>query len=70
MSAGVYQSEDDLLREALDALDQREQVALNRWHERNQTAIEQSRQGLSKPLDLERLLDRVEQRVASHHQGD
>lgn len=37
---------------------------LKRWHERNAISTEQSRRGLSKPLDLERVLDRVEQRVA------
>ena len=35
------------------------------FQERNQTAMEQSRQGLSKPLDIEAVLDRVEHRVAS-----
>ncbi len=35
------------------------------FQKNNQTAMEQSRQGLSKPLDLESLLSRVEQRIAS-----
>lgn len=70
MTGGAYPSEDDLLRSALDALNEREQEALCRWSERNQTALEQSRRGLSKPLDLAKLLDRVEQRVKGHHHGE
>ncbi len=37
---------------------------LQRWNERNAVSAEQSRQGLSKPLDLEGVLERVERRVA------
>jgi hypothetical protein len=37
---------------------------LQRWNERNTVSAEQSRQGLSKPLDLEGVLERVERRVA------
>jgi Arc/MetJ-type ribon-helix-helix transcriptional regulator len=70
MTNGAYQSEDDLLREALDALDEREQEKLRRWDERNQIAMEHSRLGLSKPLDLERILGRVEKRITEHHQGE
>ena len=65
-----FPSEDDVLREAMDALDQLEEDKSHRWHERNQIAIEQSRRGLSKPLDLEAILDRVELRVAKHSQGE
>ena len=64
------QSEDDVLREALDALHQLEQDKLHRWHEGNKTAIEQSDRGLSKPLDLESVLARVEQRLATRSQGN
>jgi Arc/MetJ-type ribon-helix-helix transcriptional regulator len=59
-------SEDDVLREAMDALEQLEQDKIIRWNERNQIAIEQSRLGLSKPLDVDELLARVEQRIANH----
>lgn len=69
MSNGAYQSEDDVLREAMDALEEREREKLLRWQERNQLATEQSRQGLSKPLDLEAALGRVEQRIAQQGQG-
>jgi Arc/MetJ-type ribon-helix-helix transcriptional regulator len=70
MTRGAYRSEDDLLREALDALDQREQENLQQWQERNRIAADQSRLGLSKPLDLEKVLERVEKRVAEHRQGE
>lgn len=69
MTGGIYRSEDDLLREALDALDEREQLRLKQWQERNLIAAEQSRLGLSKPLDLERVLERVEKRVAENRAG-
>jgi Arc/MetJ-type ribon-helix-helix transcriptional regulator len=52
-------SEDDVLRQAMDALDQLEQENLHRWNERNQISIEQSQRGLSKPLDLDSILGRV-----------
>ncbi|MCG8650069.1 MAG: hypothetical protein MI861_09555 [Pirellulales bacterium] len=38
MSDGRYGSEDDLLREAMDALDQIEQDKVTRWDERNRIA--------------------------------
>jgi Arc/MetJ-type ribon-helix-helix transcriptional regulator len=63
------QSQDDVLREALDALNQLDQDKLRRWQEGNEISIEQSRRGLSKPLDLELLLARVEERLAKHPQG-
>ena len=37
---------------------------LKRWDERNAISDEQSRKGLSKPLDLEGVLERVERRIA------
>ena len=61
---GVYQSEDDVIRDAMDALDQIEQDKLTQWNERNRLAIEQSEQGLSKPLDDERVLARLRERLA------
>lgn len=64
MSDGRYQSEDDVLREAMDALDQLEQDKLIRWDERNRLAIRQSQNGLSKPLDDEAVLDRLRERLA------
>jgi Arc/MetJ-type ribon-helix-helix transcriptional regulator len=70
MMGGAYRSEDELLREALDALDERERAVLERWQQANQAAMEQSRLGLSKPLDLEGLLSRVERRIATHQQAE
>jgi Arc/MetJ-type ribon-helix-helix transcriptional regulator len=61
---GSYAGEDDILRDAMDALDQIEQDKLLRWHERNRLASEQSRQGLSKPLDDSVVLARLRERLA------
>jgi hypothetical protein len=41
------------------------EAKLHRWHEGNAIAIEQSQRGLSKPLDLESILARVEVRIAA-----
>jgi hypothetical protein len=48
----------------MDALDQIEQDKLVRWNERNRLAIEQSEQGLSEPLDDEKVLARLRERLA------
>ena len=64
MNDGRYQSEDDLLRDAMDALDRVEQDKLVRWHERNQIVARQSEEGLSKPLDDEAVLGRLRERLA------
>lgn len=64
LEEGAYQSEDEVLRDAMDALDQRELDRVTRWNERNQLAIEQSQQGLSKPLDDDQVLNRLRERLA------
>ncbi len=64
MSDGRYQSEDDILRDAMDALDHIEQDKLTRWDERNRITSEQSQQGLSKPLCDEAVLSRLRERLA------
>ena len=64
MALGVYASEDEVLRDALGALDQREQERLVRWDARNTLAIEQSKQGLSRPLIDEQVLTRQRARLA------
>ena len=64
MSRGRYQTEDEVLREAMDALDQVEEDRLVRWTERNRIAMQQSQQGLSKPLDDVAVLDRLRKRLA------
>jgi hypothetical protein len=43
---------------------------LQRWNERNGISIQQSEQGLSKPLDLEGVLQRVEERVAEQGKSE
>jgi Arc/MetJ-type ribon-helix-helix transcriptional regulator len=63
--SGSYQNQDDVLRDALDALEQREQEKLRRWNEGNQMALEQSRQGLSRPLDDAAVIDRLRKRLAA-----
>ncbi len=65
IASGSYQTETDVLRDALDALDQREQEKLRRWQEGNEIVIEQSRQGLSKPLDDEAIIARLRNRLAA-----
>ena len=64
MSEGQYESEDDVLREAMDALDQVEHDKLIRWHERNRIATRQSQEGMSKPLDDAAVLGRLRERLA------
>jgi len=64
MSDGRYQSEDDVLREAMNALDQLEQDKLIRWEERNRLSTQQSEQGLSASLDDEAVLGRHRESLA------
>ena len=64
LSAGPYQSPDDVLRDAMKALDELDRERLRLFQEGNRIATEQSKLGLSKPLDLSALLSRVERRVA------
>jgi len=64
MESGQYASEDELLRDAMGALDQIEQDRIARWDERNRLAAKQSEQGLSKPLDDEQVLTRLRARLA------
>jgi len=48
----------------MQLLAQREEEVLDCWNEKNQTAINQSQQGLSKPLDDEAVLGRMHSRLA------
>ena len=59
MRGGQYDREDDVLRQAMSALDQLEQEKAIRWEERNQLAIQQSEQGMSKPIDDSAVLARL-----------
>jgi Arc/MetJ-type ribon-helix-helix transcriptional regulator len=69
LSDGTYKSEDDLLRDAMNALDELDREKLRLFQEGNRVALEQSRLGLSKPLDLNALLQRVEARAAAEGKG-
>jgi len=60
LNNGFYQSEDEVIRAAMDALDQEKLI---RWDERNQLVMEQSRQGLSAPLDDVQVLARLRERL-------
>lgn len=64
---GVYQSADDVIRDAMDALDQIELERLARWHERNRLSLEQSERGLARPLDEQKVLTRLREKLA--HEG-
>jgi len=63
VAAGGFQNEDEVLRAALDVLEERELEKLRRWHDGNRIATEQSKQGLSKPLDDEAVLARLRARL-------
>lgn len=65
LGTGVYSSTDELLRDAISALDELDREKLRLFQEGNRIAEEQSRLGLSKPLDLDALLERVEKRVTT-----
>jgi hypothetical protein len=41
-----------------------------RWNERNAISIQQSEEGLSKPLDLQAVLERVELRVGEGQENE
>jgi Arc/MetJ-type ribon-helix-helix transcriptional regulator len=69
LADGSYQSEDDLLRDAMNALEDLDREKLRLFQEGNRVALEQSRLGLSKPLDLNAMLQRVEARVAAEGKG-
>jgi Arc/MetJ-type ribon-helix-helix transcriptional regulator len=65
IATGVYRSEDEVLRDALDALEQRHEKKLRLWQDGNAIALEQSRQGLSRPLDDRAVLARLRDRLAA-----
>lgn len=65
LADGSYKTEDELLRDAMNALDDLDREKLRLFEAGNRIALEQSRLGLSKPLDLEAVLQRIESRIAS-----
>jgi Arc/MetJ-type ribon-helix-helix transcriptional regulator len=64
LADGGYQNEDEVVRTALDALEEREREKRQRWDEGNRIAVEQSQRGLSKPLDDEAVIARLRVRLA------
>ena len=65
IASGGYGTEEEVLRDALDALAARESEKLQRWRHGNQIAIEQSQQQLSRPLDDQAVLTRLRARLAA-----
>ncbi|QDU77145.1 hypothetical protein Pan97_42070 [Bremerella volcania] len=51
IAKGQFSSEVDVLRRAMDALDQLEEEKLRQWHERHQRAIEEAECGEARPID-------------------
>lgn len=64
LESGAYPSEDELFRGALAALELLEQDRVARWESRNRLALEQSAAGLSRPIDDEKVLTRLRERLA------
>jgi Arc/MetJ-type ribon-helix-helix transcriptional regulator len=69
LNAGAYKSTDEVFRDAMNALDELDREKLRLFEVGNRIAEEQSRLGLSKPLNLAAVLERVEQRVTSRGNG-
>jgi Arc/MetJ-type ribon-helix-helix transcriptional regulator len=65
MCEGQYVNEAELLRDAMDALDRLDKDRLLRWRDRNRLAIEQSRQGKSRPLNDSAVFVRLRARLAA-----
>jgi len=63
IAKGHFSNEEDVLRRAMDALDELEEEKLRRWHERNQRAIEEAERGDSSPLNDEEVLKRLRERL-------
>ncbi len=63
IAKGNFSSEEDVLRQAMDALDRMEEEKLSRWHRQNQKAIEESERGESRPLNDDEILGRLKSRL-------
>lgn len=66
--SGGYASEEEVIRDALDALEAADDIKIEedklfRWTELNRLAELQSQQGQTKPLDDERFLSRIRERL-------
>jgi Arc/MetJ-type ribon-helix-helix transcriptional regulator len=64
MASGMYASEDEILRDALGALERIEEDTIKRWDKHDRLAAEQSARGLSKALDDAQVLARLRERLA------
>lgn len=64
MASGAYASEDDVLRDALGALDRIELEKAAKWNQRNALATEQSNRGLSSSLNAQEVLSRLRENLA------
>ncbi len=64
ISSGDYQNEEDVLRTAMHLLGQSGEEIQQKWDNNNQIAIEQSKQGSSKPLDDKMVLGRMRTRLS------
>jgi Arc/MetJ-type ribon-helix-helix transcriptional regulator len=69
LNAGTYKSPDEVFRDAMNALDELDREKLRLFEVGNRIAEEQSRLGLSKPLNLNAILERVEQRMTLRGNG-
>jgi Arc/MetJ-type ribon-helix-helix transcriptional regulator len=75
VASGAFSNPQEALRHAIELLDAERTQAysvndnekrLERWNERNNTAIEQSKQGLSKPLDDDAVMSRLNSRISEN----
>ncbi|WP_459554657.1 hypothetical protein [Lacunimicrobium album] len=60
---GAFDTDIDVLRAAMDALDAKDHFQLAEFHRKNEIAMEQSRRGESKLLDKEAMLARLQKRL-------
>ena len=65
-AAGFPDAIDEYVVHLLTSGDLAEQSKLKRWNERNKAAIEQSQQGLSRPLDDDQVIGRLKARLAEN----
>lgn len=75
VASGAFSSPQEALRHAIELLEAERSQAysandnekrLARWIERNNTSIEQSKQGLSKPLDDAAVISRLKSRISEN----
>jgi Arc/MetJ-type ribon-helix-helix transcriptional regulator len=65
LKSGGYASEEEVIRDAMDALEQRDLDVVTRWNERNQLAESQSNHGLCRASNDEEVLGRLRARLAA-----